>query len=50
MKAFEIFLDGGFVDTAYFANPKTIEQAKAALVAEGHPERITLKVIYLGGR
>ena len=50
MKAFEIFLDGRFVDTAYSATPKTIEQIKESLIEDGYPERITLKVVYLGGR
>lgn len=50
MKAFEIFLDGRFVDTAYFINPKTIKQAKASLVEDGHSSSITLKVVFLGGR
>ena len=50
MKAFEIFLDGSFVDTAYFGSPKTIAEAKASLVADGHSSRITLKIVFLGGR
>lgn len=50
MKAFEIFLDGRFVDTAYFSIPKTIKQAKASLIEDGHASRITLKIVFLGGR
>ena len=50
MKAFEIFLDGRFVDTAYFGVPKTIKQAKASLIEDGHAKRITLKIVFLGGR